>query len=257
MTILLIDIGNSCAKLVDYSKEKGFDAIKRVDNKELHSVDEYQYDTLCISNVGVDDSLDMLMNRFTMAGKRVWVCDVNPKRDGLSTKYNVQKLGIDRWLALLAAHRKSEADYVQVIIDAGSAITVDVISHDGTHLGGQIIAGKPLLRKALQTPVKMRNDKEIDIIQNDLADVDLPIGVNTAECVQYGIRTSLSGVVLLLQRIEQHSPKPMKVWFTGGDGIEIMSMCEQMKTTKSPMEYDAYLVFRGMLVQLRAKDLLK
>ena len=49
------------------------------------------------------------------------------------------RLGDDRWMALLGA-----AGYARgscMVIDAGSAITVDLLSADGRHLGGAILPG--------------------------------------------------------------------------------------------------------------------
>ena len=48
-----------------------------------------------------------------------------------------ERLGVDRWLALIGAHEGRDC----IVIDAGSAITVDLLRGDGRHLGGAILAG--------------------------------------------------------------------------------------------------------------------
>jgi type III pantothenate kinase len=48
-------------------------------------------------------------------------------------------LGVDRWMTLLAAREMLPGDCV--IIDAGSAITLDLLRTDGQHLGGAILPG--------------------------------------------------------------------------------------------------------------------
>ncbi|MFV2032152.1 MAG: type III pantothenate kinase [Gammaproteobacteria bacterium] len=48
-------------------------------------------------------------------------------------------LGIDRWLNLLGAAGLIQQD--AIIIDAGSAITIDLLRADGMHLGGAILPG--------------------------------------------------------------------------------------------------------------------
>ncbi len=50
-----------------------------------------------------------------------------------------ESMGIDRWLALLGAANVEERD--TIIVDAGSAITVDLLRNDGQHLGGAILPG--------------------------------------------------------------------------------------------------------------------
>lgn len=48
-------------------------------------------------------------------------------------------LGVDRWLAMLAAHARCEG--VAAVVDLGTAITLDAVGDDGRHLGGYIVPG--------------------------------------------------------------------------------------------------------------------
>lgn len=67
---------------------------------------------------------------------------------GLQNAYaEPTRLGIDRWLALLAAREKNKGPFC--VIDCGTALTIDVLSHDDRHLGGLIIPGVQLMRDAL------------------------------------------------------------------------------------------------------------
>jgi len=50
-----------------------------------------------------------------------------------------ERLGVDRWMTLLAAREMQLGNCV--IIDAGSAITLDLLRADGQHLGGAILPG--------------------------------------------------------------------------------------------------------------------
>ena len=52
---------------------------------------------------------------------------------------NPGNLGVDRWLAMLAAWQPQPRPLV--LIDAGSALTVDLITAQGRHLGGWIAPG--------------------------------------------------------------------------------------------------------------------
>lgn len=58
-----------------------------------------------------------------------------------------QRLGVDRWLALIAARRLAAGPVC--VVDCGTALTVDVLAEDGAHLGGLIIPGLGLMRRAL------------------------------------------------------------------------------------------------------------
>jgi len=58
-----------------------------------------------------------------------------------------RQMGVDRWLALLAAHRAYRGPVL--VVQAGTAITVDLLAPGGRHLGGYIGPGWQLMRQAL------------------------------------------------------------------------------------------------------------
>ncbi len=58
------------------------------------------------------------------------------------------QLGVDRWLAVVAAWRRSRA--ATVVVSAGTAATVDYVDADGRHRGGYIAPGLRLLRDSLR-----------------------------------------------------------------------------------------------------------
>lgn len=68
---------------------------------------------------------------------------------GLRNSYTEPaRLGVDRWLAMLAAWQQQAGP--AIIIDAGSAITVDWLDANGQHRGGHIVPGLSLLEQALR-----------------------------------------------------------------------------------------------------------
>ena len=60
-----------------------------------------------------------------------------------------ERMGVDRWLAMLAANVHSEG--ALCVIDAGTAVTVDLVSAEGKHEGGYILPGADLMRRALSS----------------------------------------------------------------------------------------------------------
>jgi len=58
-----------------------------------------------------------------------------------------ERLGVDRWLALLTAWRELHGG--AVVVSAGTALTVDILAADGQHNGGYIVPGLRLMRHAL------------------------------------------------------------------------------------------------------------
>ncbi|MFT5448431.1 MAG: type III pantothenate kinase [Gammaproteobacteria bacterium] len=59
-----------------------------------------------------------------------------------------RQLGADRWAALAGA-RAMCPNSGAIVVDAGTAITVDALSQDGVHIGGVIMPGVRLMRRAL------------------------------------------------------------------------------------------------------------
>jgi type III pantothenate kinase len=57
------------------------------------------------------------------------------------------RLGIDRFLGLVAAHREFAG--AAVVASCGTALTLDAVDGDGRHLGGLIAPAPPLMRQAL------------------------------------------------------------------------------------------------------------
>lgn len=58
------------------------------------------------------------------------------------------QLGVDRWLAICAAWESIGG--AVCVVDAGTAITIDLVGGDGQHLGGLIIPGIELMQAALR-----------------------------------------------------------------------------------------------------------
>ena len=71
-----------------------------------------------------------------------------PNSMGLVIAYaDPLSLGVDRWLALLAGHSLCQGPVL--ILDAGTAITFDLLLATGHHLGGLILPGIATMRQGL------------------------------------------------------------------------------------------------------------
>ena len=145
----------------------------------------------------------------------------NPKSVDLSkfVKFNTsyQGLGIDRIMAC-----KTIED--GVIVDAGSAITIDIISNN-LHLGGYILPGISALNKAYKNI-----SEKLDTKFNMNIDIKI-LPSTTQEAISYG------GIGMILSMIEKVS-KNKPIYFTGGDGAYLSKFFDGV--------YIKDLVFRGM-----------
>jgi len=82
-------------------------------------------------------------------GIRLHIVYAQAKAYGITSGYqNPQALGADRFVGLLAAHRLAGAQ-ASIVIDCGTAVTIDAVAKDGRHLGGLILPGLQLSAEAL------------------------------------------------------------------------------------------------------------
>ncbi len=120
------------------------------------------------------------------------------------------KVGEDRLLNAAAAY--DILKQACVVVDAGTAITVDFVDGQGTFHGGAIAAGAQLQLDALHQRTDLLPDVEIaKPLEN--------IGHNTTEAMRVGVYHGLRGMVreLVEQYAEIAGAYPMVV-VTGGDG---------------------------------------
>lgn len=173
--------------------------------------------------------------------RRVWDAKVQRVETaayahGLVNKYlNPTQMGVDRWVAAVAAHRLMPNQDVTVV-DCGTAITIDTVTGNGQLLGGLILPGAALARRALLDRTE-RIDESVDASIKGLA----PFGVSTAQCVHQGSRFAAVGAVLLaLEHIEQHLGRKPQVVICGG-GADMIAQHLEPATMMEP-----HLVLRGL-----------
>ena len=71
----------------------------------------------------------------------------------LKNSYNPPHLlGSDRWLAMIATYEICQNSFV--LIDIGSAVTIDVVDSSGNHQGGLIFPGLHKIRQTFKFPLK-------------------------------------------------------------------------------------------------------
>jgi type III pantothenate kinase len=69
---------------------------------------------------------------------------------GVRSSYDVPaQLGPDRWVALIGARRLIQG--ACLVVNAGTALTVDALTDEGVFLGGLIVPGMELMRRALDS----------------------------------------------------------------------------------------------------------
>jgi type III pantothenate kinase len=154
---LLVDIGNTRikwawltngrlgkAQAADYSGWRPRDFDRRLIGSRV------KVERILVSNVAADGVSDALAAGARLAGapepERV---RTQRRACGVTVGYiDSWRLGVDRMLAMIAAHRRFARRAVCTVA-VGTAMTVDLVGADGRHWGGAIIPAPPLMIASL------------------------------------------------------------------------------------------------------------
>ena len=121
------------------------------------------------------------------------------------------RIGVDRLAAAAAAHRAAPAGRAVVVVDAGTALTVDAIDAAGTFRGGAIAPGLRLGLNALSAGTSF-------LPQVELAAATPLLGKNTADGLRSGaLHGSAALVEGLCARMAAALDSPVALFLTGGD----------------------------------------
>jgi type III pantothenate kinase len=120
-----------------------------------------------------------------------------------------ERVGIDRLLNAVAAIARVPAGTASVVIDAGSAVTVDLVDEAGTFRGGAIAPGPRLMAKALHEYTAM-----LPLI-DDFAEHDVP-AKNTATAIRAGIFHTVCGGIDRLVDILMARHPAARILLAGG-----------------------------------------
>lgn len=217
---LLLEIGNTAWKLArfyEYQKPKflakgyGLDAL-------FTALDTFDYDALALASVGAEEQIERIKLFAETSNKALYQARTSTGFGIQHCYAEAQTLGVDRWLTLLVAKSEKTA---AIIIDAGTAITLDVIDAHGKHLGGWIAPGMKLMQEALvnkSSRLRISSDTPNELL-----------GTATERAIHLGCKASLNGFVeqaLLVAKTAvqtqlkaegQTENGATKVWLTGGD----------------------------------------
>ena len=177
----------------------------------------------------------MLLQRW---GVEPWFARTRNRTGSLVNSYDdPARMGVDRWLAMLAG-RQRQAGRI-CVVDAGSALTIDIVDESGRHEGGYIIPGPLLMERALLLDTdRVRFDEEVDYA--------LSPGSSTAEAVRHGIALAQAGAVALA--IDRDGGETMQLLFCGGGGEALMQLLDRGGS------YVPDLVFEGLGVMAACSE---
>ena len=240
---LLIDIGNSRLKWaclrdsrlespasIDYRKQELRDLFKKGLQSAGRPAQVY------IANVAGRDIGEELAAVIMQQWKISPVfARVEPECAGVINGYHdITQLGIDRWLAIVAAWTRFQSPVC--IVSCGTAVTVDAVADSGRHLGGLIIPGLHMMQNALARDTSGINAEPGESFT-------LEFGRSTAECINYGAVRAIVSLVnnTAAAMSEKYGQMLIRV-ITGGYAGQVNALL-----TKK-FEHDPHLVLHGLAI---------
>lgn len=161
---------------------------------------------------------------------------------GVTNRYaRPSQLGPDRWAGLVAAWRRSAATDLFppacVVVNAGTAVTVDALDAEGVFRGGLILPG---MRLMLQTLAE--NTSALKAAPGEFREFP----DNTADALYSGAMQAICGAVEQMRRRIDTNPAQVRVYLSGGAAPEIVTHLNP------PVEVVGNLVLEGVLALAEA-----
>src|SRR3954463_5369516 len=236
--ILAIDAGNSRVKW-GWHDGNGWTSIATVsliefaassDHVNPFSITHEAPEHIVISNVAGDGAHQLLVNWTSIFDPEPLWLRAEAKRCGVENRYERPEiLGPDRWAALIAA--RSLHNGASLVVNAGTATTVDMLSAEGVFLGGAILPGVELMRFVLH-----EHTGRLPIAEGRQSDMPR----NTIDAIETGCRHAQAGAVERMYRVfRDRAPAPLCI-VAGGAG---RSLVDQLSM---PRRYVENLVLDGL-----------
>ncbi len=253
---LLIDSGNSRVKWATYpgaGEEAGFSVGDAIDRARpdfaarlAELVSKASSDAaIFISDVAVNSDVS-LVDQVKKLNPEIPVIAVLSADAGygVSNCYkDAETLGSDRWAALIGARESHSGDLI--ILDCGTAITVDAMNDSGRFIGGMILPSAWLAEQALSDGTSL-----IDRQTWRSDDDPRSLGQSTGTCVQLGASAAaMGGVKMAVEIAAGELSDSYSVIVTGGDALLYIG------ALGGATIHDPALVLRGLAVIADAQNI--
>ncbi|MBA2491414.1 MAG: type III pantothenate kinase [Gammaproteobacteria bacterium] len=154
---------------------------------------------------------------------------------------NPKTFGADRFCALVAVRRRYHEPCI--VVDCGTAVTIDALDAQGQHLGGLILPGVELMRRSL-----IEHTARISFDSNGDSDDQALFGRSTAQGVKAGARLALTASIdrivadMGAHIIRLHGNVPVHTIMTGGAGMHMLGYLA------ARYEFEPKLVLQGLAI---------
>jgi type III pantothenate kinase len=164
------------------------------------------------------------------------------ERFGVRCAYaDPSRLGVDRWVAVLAAHHAARA--AACVLSAGTAVTFDAVDSGGAHLGGLILPGASLLAAALDRHTS--NIGRTAPATSVARGLEL-LGRNTDAAVGHGAWLALGAALdRAVATVASALGETPVVYLTGGDANALQGWLETRVELRADLVLEGLALFAG------------
>lgn len=238
---LLIDIGNTRLKWAEAGEQglQGYNTLQISDAGLLELLADVfsgveTPQQIVVANVAGEGTANLISEFFINEWKLSPVFITSAAEfSGLKNGYNdVSQLGVDRWVAMVAAWQECRS--AMCVVSCGTAMTIDLVDDQGAHTGGYIIPGLDLMRQALASATSAIETYTIGLPA-------LQPGLSTADCVRNGTsRAAVSMVNGIVAEARSKFTGDLACKVTGGGAEELLGVIDNQ------FEIDNILVLKGL-----------
>jgi type III pantothenate kinase len=148
------------------------------------------------------------------------------------------KLGSDRWAATIGARALSSNN--TLIVNAGTATTIDLLGSNGVHYGGWILPGLELMQRGLEN-----NTAQLPSVTRE---EHRGFATNTNNAIIGGCDAAQIGAVLYgIEQAKEMNCPIERIWVDGGNAKILSNAIDKLKLPSSLVtEPIDGLVLRGI-----------
>jgi type III pantothenate kinase len=150
-------------------------------------------------------------------------------------------VGSDRLMAALAANRLRAPDRAAIVVDLGTAITVDLVTAEGAFAGGAILPGLAMAARALDD----HTDALPRVVVDHWREPPAPLGKATEPAIEAGLFWGAVGAVReLIAQCSKNLTTAPEVFVTGGGSPLIVGALSQDRSGR--VHHVPHLVLSGI-----------
>lgn len=193
---------------------------------------------IVMASVAGVEATSEAVRRISQLGAKIRQVATDAAWQGLRCAYpEPSRLGVDRWLALIAAYRMNPPGRC-LVVSAGTALTIDALDPGGRHRGGIIVPGLAAMRDGLIAAAPglaaYRDGKAGTGLATDSADAI------ASGCLQVALA--------LIERHRGEGDSPGPVLLSGGDADVLTPH------VRRPCQLKPWLVLEGLAMWAHVAD---